>query len=284
MGEEVLKPYKQLDTLAYYARVAPLLKNFLDKKEIATVIYIPPKIRLLKRATKLSAIYAKDIKASQKFLKFRAKNHLKDAKKLFSKKELTLWQYFFPRKLVEMHYAVNKEKSKQVDRVYIDIDKGKLPAENVQAVVKALIEIIRQDKQFNLNKSFFILWTGNSFHLYILLKKSISYKEFAKLFNLNSKLLKTWAAKAKQKTGVNVEIGHKEKRNKIILDTSQSAPGKLARAPFSLYVSGKVKRKITGVALPVSEKELEDRKLISKLEAMTADKVVSQLDEYKKKV
>ena len=73
-----------------------------------------------------------------------------------------------------------------------------------------------------------------------------------------------------------------EKGRAIILDTSQSPPGKLARAPFSLYIARQgLKRKITGVAVPVTEKQLKDKNLISRLKSLTPEKVIKTLSSFR---
>lgn len=284
--KEVLRPHGKLDALNYYSKVSIILKNFLKAREIATVIHIPPAIRLLRRATKLGALYAEDIKSGEKLLKFRAEHHLKDAKGKFSGQELKLWQYFFPRKLIELHYAVNTENTKsKIDRVYIDVDRGRLSPEKAQEIVLELIRTIRKDKDFNkkIKYKFFIVWTGNSFHLYLLLRKKISHNEFMEVFSLEGEFLKKWAAEVEKKTRIKVRAAHEKKRKAIILDTSQSPPGKLARAPFSLYISRKsLKKRIIGVAVPLSEKQLKDKNLAEKLQNLTPEKILNNLGSYKK--
>jgi len=282
---DLLHPYGKLDTLKYYSLVSEKLKKFLKNKEIATIIHIPPGIKLLRRATKLGRLYAKDIKATKEFLEFRATHKLKQAKGKFSYPKLKIWRYFFPRKFVELHYAVNSENiHSEIDRVYIDIDRSNLDEEKAKQVVLSLINVIKKDKAFNshVKDKFFILWTGNSFHLYLLLKKPINHKEFMNIFSLNGLFLKKWASQVQKQTKIPVKAEHEKKKNLITLDTSQSPPGKLARAPFCLYISKGLRKKISGIAIPVTQAQLKQKNIIQKLKTLTPEKVINNIGSYKK--
>jgi len=62
------------------------------------------------------------------------------------------------------------------------------------------------------------------------------------------------------------------------LDTSNTPPGKLARCPFSLHI--KDSKTIDGITVPISQKELADTKLISKLKKLTPETIRKNIDYY----
>jgi hypothetical protein len=64
------------------------------------------------------------------------------------------------------------------------------------------------------------------------------------------------------------------------LDTSNTPPGKLARAPFSLHI--KDSKTIDGICIPVSQEELADPKLINKLGKLTPEIIQKNIDKYVK--
>jgi hypothetical protein len=77
-----------------------------------------------------------------------------------------------------------------------------------------------------------------------------------------------------------VVAGHARQKDVLILDTSNTPPGKLARCPFSLHI--KDSKTIDGICVPVSEEELADPKLISKLEKLTPETIWENIDKYAK--
>ena len=289
MGE-VLKPYGSLDLLNYYSKIAPYLGKFLKGKEIATKTNIPPGF-FLKRGSNLPALRINDLKiVNEKMLKLRARNSLKDVKSQLNGKQALAWEYFVPRKLIQMFYATNGEHpGKDIERIFIDIDKtGDVKAEIAQEVCRGLVKIIGGDKEFNKLVKFkvFVMWTGNSFHIYLLLKKKVSKNFYDKYLayhkdNPMSSFIGRWASDVRTKTGIMVEGGHEKIMSRIVIDSSGTPSGKLARAPFSVHVDDK-KLKVDGVAVPIGEKELEDRKLVSKLRKLSPEKVLKDLKKYSK--
>ncbi len=283
-SKNVLKPFGELDVLYYYSRVAPLLVRFLKNKEIATKIYLK-NINLLKRATKQEPLFVDEIKTSLAFLKLRAKGHLDEVRDKINKQQEKLWDYFFPRKLIELHYAVNSENTlADLDRVYFDIDAKGVSAELAVGVVKELINTIKKDKDLNKQikiKKFFILWTGNSFHVYLLLQNKISHSQYMNLFQIKKDkkitFVEKWAQGIDKKFSFKVLAKH-EKQKGIIIDPSQSPPGKLGRCPFSLHV--KSYKEYNGIAVPVSEAELSNKNLIDELKTLSPEKVLKNLNKY----
>jgi DNA primase len=288
--KEVLKNYGELDVLGYYSKVASYLRDFLKGKEIATKTYINPKFFFLRRGSNSPSLLIDDLKAvDEKMLELR-KGSLKDVKNQLNGKQVLVWEYFVPRKLVQLFYATNGEHSgKNIERIFIDIDKTKdVKAETAQEVAKKLIEIIKKDKEFNklVKYKTFLMWTGNSFHIYLLLKKQVNKDFYDKYlaYHKNNPLdsfIGRWASLIKEKTGINVEGGHEKLKSKIIIDPSGTPSGKLARAPFSIHIDERALR-IDGVAVPVSEQQLGDRNLVSKLRRLNPEKVLKNIKNYKK--
>jgi hypothetical protein len=353
MKKDVLYPYGQLDVLDYYSKVSKKLLSFLNGREIASKtvtnslkaanFYTPndgsspsgsffkkrssfkkgdfkkqlmvDKFYFLKRGSNSKPLYVRDLKlVDEKFLKLRAKGHLKDFKDELSEKQILLWQYFVSRKPMNFFYATNGEGvGKGMGRIFIDIDKGKLGSgklvvggskekektttENRTAKTKAgsddvrrvaldLVRVIKSDKEFSklLKFKIFVMWTGVSFHVYLFLKKKIDLDFYKKYLSYGEKkedsFIMKWAKDVSDQTGINVCAGHEKKRGAVILDSSNTPSGKLARVPFSLHLDKN--GKIDGVAVPVSEKELSGKNLIKKLEKLTPDIVLKNLSDYAK--
>ena len=106
MKKDVLNKYGFLDVLPYYAAIAPYLKKFLKGKEIATKIRLP-NFFFLKRGSKEKPLYIEDFSAvNEKMLKLR-KVDLKTARQELNEKQILIWEYFVPRKLMDFFYATN---------------------------------------------------------------------------------------------------------------------------------------------------------------------------------
>jgi len=77
-----------------------------------------------------------------------------------------------------------------------------------------------------------------------------------------------------------VLAGHERKRGALILDSSNTPPGKLGRCPFSLHI--KDAKTIDGIAVPVTLQELGDKKLISRLQSLTPETIRKEIKKYSK--
>ena len=293
MKKDVLKPYGQLDVLHYYSKTASKLQNFLKNKEIAAKNWIPGSFMpyLIKRGSKLEPLFADEFKnVDDKFLKIRAEvESLKDARSSLNLVQAKLWDYFLPRKLSDFFYAANSENpGKPIDRIFYDIDRGKnITPGQAQETVKIFIETIKKDRNFSklLKYKFFIMWTGSSFHVYLILSKPVSHGFYDKHIKYSKdnplgSFTGRWAEIVKKKTKLNVIGGHEKSGSKINIDPSQTPSGKLARAPFSLHM--KDAKNVDGIAIPLSEKQLNDKNLVKKLKKYTPEKVLSELDALSK--
>jgi len=289
--EEILKPYGSLDVLGYYSQVSQVLKKFLRGREIAVKVWLPKGIPFfLKRGSNSKPLFIEDLRdVNDKMLKLRAEHGLSDVGDKLTGKQALIWEYFVPRKLMDFFYACNGEHpGKPIDRIFIDIDKGKeVDSEIARKVAKELVNIIKQDEEFAklIKFKIFLMWTGSSFHVYLLLDKNISLDFYNKhlAYHKNNpfdSFTGRWSAEIKKKLKLDVQGGHEKTPKHITLDPSGTPSGKLARVPFSLHM--KKAREIDGVAVPLSEKELEDKKLIKRLKKLTPEEVLKSLNKYSK--
>ena len=285
MLKGVLYQTDELDVLPYYSQVSKYLLKFLQGRELATKTQLP-NFQFLKRGSNSQPLFIKDMKqVNSKMLALRTK-HLEEVRNKLTAKQVLIWQYFVPRKPVNFFYACNGEKpGKNMDRIFIDIDRQTHSSEDARKVCLELVKIIKIDKEFGklLKFRIFIMWTGSSFHIYLLLAKKIDNSFYQKYLSYGKKeqsFIEKWAEQVATNSGISVKAGHQREKQAIVLDSSNTPSGKLARTPFSLHISSK--GEIDGVTVPVSEKELEDNKLISKLEKLTPDKVLENVNNYKK--
>jgi hypothetical protein len=285
--KNVLHPYGSLDILYYYSEVSRILNNFLKYREIATKTVIN-NFFFLKRGSNSKPMFIEDLKqVDEKMLKLRAEHHLDEVKNKLNDKQILIWQYFVPRKFMNFFYATNKEGiGKPINRIFIDIDRRKQTAEDARKVALALVNEIKKDKEFNkkLKYRVIVLWTGNSFHVLLLLKNKINLEFYSKYLSYGKKkqdsFIMKWAKSITEKTNIEVSAGHEKSDRFIILDSSNTPSGKLARAPFSLHV--KNSEEYDGICVPVSLNELGNKNLIIKLRSLTPEKVLKDIDSYKR--
>ena len=282
-----------LDTIQYYSMVSKKLAGFLKNKPLATKTYFDGGLTVIKRGSQLQPLGAKELGecVNKTFLQTRSRTeHLKDAKGL-SNAQKKAWQYFFPRKLNCLFYATNGEGVHQpIERLFFDIDRRNQSAENAQIAAKELAQCMLQDNAFKSRVGkfrIFPMWTGKSFHVYLLLDKSLQAGDYVKTiqFSKNDELATftgRWARQIAQKTGLPVVGGHEKQEDKIILDPSQTMSGKLARAPFSLHMLDP--QTVDGVAIPLTLQELNDRQLVKKMQSCTPDNVIKELNLLAKKL
>jgi len=279
------------DVIFYYAKVLPKLRKFLKGREIATKIKLK-NYDIIKRGSDREPLYIEQlIKGLDKtFLSLRKEDvHLKDIKTQLTKTQVKIWDYFVPRKLIECHYAVNREHPQRpLQRILFDIDRKDVPAEKAQIVASYLIEKIQKDKTFPIPYKIFPLWTGNSFHVYLLLKKIVSHDFYERYIHIDpiheeKSFTGRWIAQInKTLKGIEVSASHEKKRGVITIDPSLSPSGKLARAPFSLYVTSYSSSK--GIALPITREELNEKDLVKELRSYTTEKVIKKISTFAKRI
>lgn len=280
---DLLHPAGDLDVLLYYSRVAPKLKGFLKNREIAARVLIPDFRPLLNRGSKLPPLTPEELaKADAALLKKRSGGtKLEAVRGNLSQLELKLWRYFPPRKLADLFYATNGEHGKKIDRIFFDIDRGKgTTLEDAAKATALLLEEMKKDGMVrSLKPKFFLMYTGSSFHIYLMIKETDAsvYEGFA--YSKNDPLGSAtgrWVENVKKK-GVKIAGGHEKLPGYLVLDPSQTPPGKLARAPFSLHMSDP--KTVDGVAIPITEDMLGKTK---ELKSYTPEKVLEELDSLAK--
>ena len=286
---DILHPFGDLDVLSYYSKVAPRLKKFLNGREIAAKVLIPNFRPLLNRGSQLPLLTSEELaKVDDSFLKMRSGGtKLEAAREKLTPLQEKIWKYFPPRKLADLFYATNGEKGKKLDRIFFDIDRGEgVSAEDAQKAAALLLEDMLKDKELNslLDFKFFVMYTGNSFHIYLMLKKEVDpsfYEEYLSYSKNNplASLTGRWVENVRKK-GLKISGGHEKLKGSIILDPSQTPPGKLARSPFSLHMSNP--KTVDGVAVPIAEDMLGEKNLIKTLRTYTPEKVLEELDSLSK--
>ena len=192
-----------------------------------------------------------------------------DVKQQLSETQVLMWEYFLPRKLIDLFYATNNEHGEKIERIFIDIDRQEMTSQQAQKVADALVKIIQKDKKLSdlIDFRLLTLWTGSSFHIYLMLAKPINHQIYDEYFSYGEKKPESFVSKRAQAitqaTGIQVNAAHARKEGMIILDTSNTPPGKLARVPFSLHM--KDFKTIDGICIPLTIEELEDKSLISRV-------------------
>ncbi len=238
-----------LDCLYFYSKHIKELSSFLKAKEIATKIHIPPNGVFLRRGSKDEPLFVQELNEknlSQRFFELRTKvkRHEAIANRLLTKVQAKIWLYFPPNKPVEFFYATNGEgPGKKIERIFIDLDRTNLSTEKAKIAAQQLIEVIKNDEAFNKLLKFKtkVLFTGSSYHVYLLLKKPVSHEFYEKYISYSKNeespcFITKWAEEITSKTGIRVSGGHEKIKNIIILDPSGTPSGKLARVPFSVHV------------------------------------------------
>ena len=282
----LLHAFGELDVLPYYAKVASALLDFLKDKKIASKVHLP-NLFFLKRGSKEKPLYIDDFSAvDENMLKLR-KFHLKEIRDKLNEKQQLIWEYFPPRKLSQFFYATNDEGvGKPIDRIFIDIDRRKNTSEDTRIVADALVDAINADKEFNklLSYKIIVLWTGSSFHVYLLLKNKINIDFYNKYLSYGEKktesFIMKWAGEITRKTKIETRAGHEKSDKFIVFDSSNTPSGKLARAPFSLHI--KDYKNYDGICVPVSLTELNKKNLTEKLKKLTLESVLKNIASYRK--
>ena len=289
--KDIIKPFGHTDVLLLYGVAGGKLKKFLKGKELASKVWLPKgNIKyFLNRGSKKPPLFIEDFveAITPEFLELRSGHHLNEVESELTEKQKLVWSYFPPRKLIDFFYATNNEGAgKPIDRVFFDIDRGKdTSLENAQKVTKLLCEIIKKDPELKkpIGKTDpFVSWTGNSFHVYIMLGKPEpnSFYEKYFMFSKNDPLASftgRWAEQIKNELKINVAGGHEKLSKVLSIDPSQTPSGKLARSPLgSLHMEDA--RTIDGVSIPVTEKMLADSDLQNKLKQTRPKQVIDNLD------
>jgi len=294
-SKNILRPFEHTEALLYYGIVAQKLKKFLKGKELAAKVWLPSGNLpfFIRRGSKDEPLLIEELceGVTEHLLEVRKEiENLKDAESKLNKKETKVWHYFVPRKLIDFFYATNGEGAgKNIERIFFDIDRSEVPAEKAQEVARLLVELIEKDGELKKLIKFktFVMWTGSSFHVYLMLEKPITNAQYEKFisykkdFPLES-FTGRWADKIKKEMKINVQGGHEKTKGWINIDPSQTPSGKLCRAPFGLHM--KDAKTVDGVAIPLTVKMLSEKNLVKDLQSYTPERVVKELDELAKRL
>jgi DNA primase len=290
---DVIRPSGEIEVLPYYAAVAQRLVKFLGNREIGTKVWIPNGPQLLKRGSKMEPLTVTEFvkNVNDDFIEIRKNvKSLGDAAEKLNPVQSKIWNYFLPRKLCDFFYATNFEGAgRGMDRIFYDIDKTQeIPVQDAAVVADALINHIKSDDDFNnkIGKNrLFLMFTGNSFHVYIFLRKPVNQEFYEKNIHFTkndplSSFTGKWAQKISEETGIKAIGGHEKTGGIINIDPSQTPSGKLARCPFSLHMGDA--KTIDGVAIPLGLESIKDKNLVKNLKSYTPKKVLENLDELSK--
>jgi len=292
---DMIKPFGGTDVLLFYGMAGEKLKKFLKGKELASKVWLPQgNIKyFLNRGSKKPKLFIDDFveAITPEFLGIRNKHHLKDVEKDLNENQKLVWSYFPPRKLIDFFYATNCEGAgKQIDRIFFDMDRGEgVTLATAQKATRAFCEIVSKDAE--LAKLIgkvepFVSWTGNSFHVYIMLDKPRpnSFYDQHFMFSKNDPLASftgKWAEQIRKETKAKVAGGHEKIAGFLSIDPSQTPSGKLARVPLgSLHM--KDAKTVDGVSIPVTEKMLDDSDLPDKLKELGPKYVIDNLEKLSK--
>ncbi|MBN2478416.1 hypothetical protein JXB01_03955 [Candidatus Micrarchaeota archaeon] len=277
---DVLKPFGVPEVLLYYSIISSKLKGFAGGREIAGKNHVKGRL-LLKRGSQLEPLDISELsKVDEKFLELRKTKHLKDIEGKIPKVQEKLWRYFLPRKFADLFYAANYEKGNEIRRIFYDIDRTDVERERVKEVALKFIELTEEKKPEWIKGKPFVMWTGDSFHIYLNLKKPVNTGFYERNIRHDMGFTLEMINELDREFG-KIKGGHEKKKGHIIIDPSQTPPGKLARLPFSLHVGDKG---VDGIAVPLSRKELENRKIIEELEEIKAGDVIKNLDKLGKNI
>ncbi|WP_424354887.1 hypothetical protein [Methanobacterium sp. MBAC-LM] len=294
--EELVTPFGQTDVLLIYAIAAGRLKKYLGDRELAGKIWMPSgRMRyLIKRGSKLEPLFVHELEkaVTLEFLELRSKTeHLSSAKKEITDVQAKVWQYFLPRKLSDFFYATNHEgPGKDIDRIFFDIDRSKgISAEQAQETTQIFVETIKKDHELEEllgNYELSINWTGNSFHVLFFLEELMPSSFYDEHFQYSKNdpernFTGKWAKKINEQVEFKVAGGHERQGNSINIDPSQSPSGKLCRVPLgSLHMEDP--ETINGISVPITEKMLYNKDLVSKLTIYTPKDIIKNLSEIEK--
>ena len=108
-GNDILKPFGELDVLLLYAIVSSELETLLGDREIASRVWLKQR-NLLNRGSQLPPLRVGEIakNVTPDLLQVRARKSLAEARDSLSAVEQKIWRYFPPRKLCDYFYATSR--------------------------------------------------------------------------------------------------------------------------------------------------------------------------------
>jgi hypothetical protein len=293
-ADDVLRPYGELDVLAYYGLIAQKLETYLHGRELATRIW-PPQAKI--RSIIIRSPYSHPLFIQQlahavtpEMMSARAKfKNLEAAKHALSPDQALVWLYFPSRRMIELYYATNREgEGREINRVVYDIARGKgVSAEDAMDVAALLANAAMEDDMVRglASGKPFVSWTGNSFQLTLLLKAM----QPARFFNdqliytgrgntLTDRLVNRVIKEAK----VSVTGGPVRAAGYVVIDPSPTPSGHLCEVPLgSLHMKDAMT--LEGVSVPL-EPDMLRRGEVDDLQSYTPQRVIDELDQLAKRL
>ncbi|HEY3274389.1 MAG TPA: hypothetical protein VGJ92_11530 [Methanocella sp.] len=291
---DILRPHGDLDVLAYYGMIAPKLETYLHGRELATRTWLQQgRIRsVVKRGSQGPPLYIPQLvrAVTPQMINARVKYaHLEEGRNVLSPDQALVWYYFPPRRMVEFHYATNREgEGREINRVCYDLGRGRgVTAEDAIEVAALLTQAATDDDQVrNLTRGKpFVSWTGNSFNLLLALKKiqpAGFYSDQIEYSGRGHTLTDRLIDLVTKEASVPVTGGHTRLPGHVTVDPSQTPSGHLCRVPLgSLNMSDSTT--IEGVSVPLTQDMLR-REEVARLQHYTPVKVIDELDELTRRL
>jgi hypothetical protein len=291
---DVLRPYDELDVLAYYGLIAQKLETFLHGLELATRTWLPQgRIRsVVKRGSHGPPLYIRQLAraVTPQMMNARAKfARLEEARHVLSPDQALVWYYFPPRRLVEFHYATKREgEGREINHVFYDIDPGRgATAEDAIEVAALLAQAAMDDDQVRelARGKPFVSWTGSSFHLLLSLKEmqpARFYRDQLEYSGRGRTLTDRLIDRVIKEARVPVTGGHSRLPGHVTIDPSQTPSGHLCRVPLgSLHMSDA--STVEGVSVPLAL-DMLCREEVARLRSHTPGRIIDELDEMARRV
>ncbi len=295
-AESLMSPAGQLDAALLIGIMADKLESFLGDLEVATRIWLPGrqgKSYILKRGSKDEPLTAAEIAraVTPEFLALRKEEErLSRAEDGLSDVQKRVWHYIVPRKYVNFFYATNGEHAgESIKRVFFDLDRGKhITAEQARAATSLLLELIAEDDDLadlaSIDSDPFVYWTGNSFHVMLLLDQPQPTSFYDDHFRYRqsdpeASFTGRWAAALDDQLDFSVTGGHEKKADQLTVDPSQTPSGKLCRTPLGCLHMADAST-VDGVSVPVTKRILGRSNLVKHLASLTPEDVIDDIDTY----
>ncbi len=291
---DVLRPHGDLDVLAYYGLIAPKLEAYLHGRELATRTWLPQgRIRsVMKRGSHGPPLYIRQLvrAVTPQMVNARAKYaHLEEGRNVLSPDQALVWYYFPPRRLVEFHYATNREgEGREINRIFYDIVRGRgITAEDAIEVAAVLAQAAMEDEQVRelTRGKPFVSWTGSSFHLLLSLKEmqpARFYHDQIEYSGRGRTLTDRLIDRVTKEAAVPVTGGNGRLPGHVTIDPSQTPSGRLCRVPLgSLQMSNAAA--VEGVSVPLTMDMLR-REEVARLQRYTPRKIIDELDDLAKRL
>jgi hypothetical protein len=291
---DVLRPYGELDVLAYYGLIAPKLETYLHGRELATRTWLPEgRIRsVVKRGSQLPPLYIRQLARAVTPEMMGARAEFANpgaAKDVLSTDQALVWHYFPPRRLEEFHYATNREgDGREINRVLYEIDGGRgVTAEDALEVAALMAGAVAEDEPVHgmVRGNPLVVWTGHSFDLLLILgemQPARFYRDQIEYSGKGHTLTDRLIDRLHREARVPVTGGTTRVPGHVTIDPSHTPSGHLCQVPLgSLYL--KDGTSVEGVSVPLTP-DMLSRDVVADLRSYTPGRIIDELDELAKRL